>query len=87
MKNFLVQYHSPKEAVAPTVNATPEQRAEVMKPCMAWQQVMGERILDYGAPMRGKVSLNPKGKGTSNQTDLNGYSIVPTKEFEEACLN
>lgn len=84
MKNFLVQYHTPKEAVAPTVNTTPEQKAEVMKPWMAWQQVMGERKLDFGAPMRGKVRLNPKGKGPSNQSDLNGYSILPTKEIEEA---
>ena len=38
MKNYLVIYHAPAEALAEAANQTPEEMAEGMKPWMAWAE-------------------------------------------------
>jgi len=49
MKKFMVIYHAPAEAVAQMESATPEQKAEGMKPWLAWKDSVGNKLVDFGA--------------------------------------
>lgn len=84
MKNYLVHYHAPAEAVAQMENATPEQQSEGMKPWMAWKDKAGDNLVDFGARLGRPFRLNSDGTETPLQSELTGYSIIKAKDMEEA---
>ncbi len=53
MSKYLVIYHAPAEAMEMMANATEEQKAEGMKPWMAWAEKCGSHLIDLGTPLVG----------------------------------
>lgn len=84
MKKFIVLYHASAEAVAKMSKATPEEQMEGMKPWMAWKEVLGDKLVDFGAPLFGGVRLLPSGSTTESSKEVSGYSIVQAKNMDEA---
>lgn len=84
MKKFIVIYHAPAEAMAQMANATPEQKAEGMKPWMAWKETLGDKLVDLGTPLMGGVRLSPNGGAQASTKDVTGYSILQANDMEEA---
>ncbi len=80
----MVHYHAPAEAIAQMANATPEQKAEGMKPWMDWQAKVGDKMVDLGSPMMGAFRLNADGTGSHNQSEITGYSIIQADDIETA---
>ena len=84
MKKFMVIYHTPAEAMAQMGEATPEQKAEGMKPWMAWKAKIGDKLVDFGTPLMGGTRLQPDGTSQMSTKEVSGYSILQANDLEEA---
>ena len=84
MKKFMVIYHAPAEAMAQMGEATPEQKAEGMKPWLAWKDSVGDSLVDFGAPLVGGTRLLPDGSSEMSTKEVTGYSILQANDMEEA---
>ena len=51
MKNYLVIYHAPAEALAASAEQTPEEMEKGMEPWMAWAAQCGDQLVDLGQPL------------------------------------
>ena len=86
MKNFIVIYHAPAEAMAAMAEATPEQKMEGMKPWMAWKDSVGDKMVDFGAPLMPGLRLLPDGTTENSTKEVTGYSILKAEDIEDASL-
>ncbi len=84
MKNFILIYHAPAEAMKRMAEATPEQKAEGMKPWMTWKEKMGSKLTDLGTPLMPGVKLLPDGSTQHSEKEVTGYSIIQASDIEEA---
>ena len=84
MKKYILNYHAPAEAMAKMANATPNEKAEVMKPWMAWKDKIGDSLVDMGAPMVGVYRVNSQATEANNGSEVTGYSIIQAESLEEA---
>ena len=84
MKTFIVIYNAPAEAMAQMAKATPEQKAEGMKPWLAWRDSVGNKVVDFGAPLALGQRLLPNGTNQSSASEITGYSIIQAAGIEEA---
>jgi len=84
MKNFIVIYHAPAEAMAAMAEATPEQKMEGMKPWMAWKDAVGDKMMDFGAPLMPGLKLLPDGTTENSTKEVTGYSIIQAEDMEGA---
>lgn len=84
MKKFLVIYHAPVEAMAKMATATPEEKAEGMKPWMAWMEGVGEKLSDPGSPFLPGTRISPNGTESMSTNEVTGYSIIEAIDMDEA---
>ena len=84
MKNFIVLYYAPAEAMAKMGEATEEQKMEGMKPWFSWKDRVGDHLVDFGAPfLPGKIA-HTEGNWESSHKEVTGYSIIRAKDENEA---
>ncbi|MBD77787.1 MAG: hypothetical protein CL840_02445 [Crocinitomicaceae bacterium] len=84
MSKFIVIYHAPAEAMEAMAMATPEEKAEGMKPWMAWAERCGAQLLDMGAPLMGGQRLSPDGSSSPSTKEVTGYSILEAENMDAA---
>ncbi len=84
MKNFVVIYNAPADAMAQMAQATPEQKAEGMKPWLAWKDSVGTNLVDFGAPLGPGTRLLPNGQHQASTYEVTGYSLIQAADLEEA---
>lgn len=84
MSKYLVIYHAPAEAMEMMANATEEERAEGMKPWMAWAEKCGSQLVDLGTPLVGGQSLKPDGSSEPSNREVTGYSVLEADSMDEA---
>jgi len=84
MNKFIVIYHAPAEAVAQMAEATPEQKAEGMKPWFDWKESVGDKLVDFGTPLMGGTRLLPDGSSEMSTKEVTGYSILQANDMNEA---
>jgi hypothetical protein len=84
MKKFLVLYHSPEVARAEMSTASPEQKQEGMKPWMAWKDKIGNKLVDFGAPLKVGARIRPDGHIEKSKKEVSGYSMIQAKDINEA---
>ncbi len=85
MKKFLVLYYAPAaEAMKMMANATPEQKADGMKPWMDWMAKCGNALVDGGAPTLPGQVVAPNGGWSGSTSDVGGYSILQAESLEAA---
>jgi len=84
MKRFLVIYNAPVEAMAEMSKATPEQKEADMKVWFAWKDSMGDKLIDFGAPLvRGqRIQSDRSVQAAANA--VSGYSIIQAHNMDEA---
>lgn len=84
MKRYIVTYLAPPQAAMEAMmNATPEQKAEGMKPWMAWMESCGSALIDGGAPLMAGGHLTPGGWQGPNSS-VTGYSILEAENMDAA---
>ena len=83
MKNFIVLYHAPADAMAQMAQSTPEDQAKGMEAWMSWAQKTGANLVDMGAPLANGTQVTASGSGSSNK-NVSGYSIVQAEDMESA---
>lgn len=84
MKKFLVIYHAPAEAMAKMATATPEEKMEGMKPWMDWKDSVGDKLVDFGAPLMPGQRLLPDGSTKESTKEVTGYSMIQANDMNEA---
>jgi len=84
MKRFLIIYHAPKEAMAQTMNVTPEQAAKGMAVWQQWVQRTGSNLVDMGAPLFNSQALNAQGETSESSKNVSGFSIIQAEDMEAA---
>ena len=84
MKRFVLIYNAPAEAMATMAQATPEQKAEGMKPWLAWKESVGSKLIDLGAPLAPGQRLLPGGGTQASTYDVTGYSIIQADDIDDA---
>ena len=84
MKKFVVIYHAPPEAMAAMADASPEQKAEGMKPWFAWKDSLGDKLIDFGAPLVGGQQILADGSTKTSTKEVTGYSMIQAEDMEEA---
>ncbi len=83
MTKFVVTYHASADALEQTMNATPEEMAEGMKPWMAWAESCGDALVDLGTPLGGGQRLTKSGVSPSS-SGVAGYSILEAEDMDAA---
>ena len=86
MKKFMLTYHNTAESLAQWSNATPEQKAEGMKPWVAWKAKWENNILDFGAPVGGGQTVGSNGNTSPSAREITGYSVIQADSREAAIL-
>ncbi len=84
MKKFIVLYHVPKEAMAQTMNLTPEQQAKGMEMWAQWAQKCGNNLHDMGSPLMNGQQLSSDGSTRESAKNVSGYSILQAENMEAA---
>ena len=84
MKNYLVIYHAPAEALAASANQTPEEMAKGMEPWMAWASSCGDQLTDLGNPLIGGQKLLADGGSEMSAREVCGYSMLKADNIEDA---
>lgn len=84
MKNFIVIYHAPIDALQQTANASPEEMKEGMEQWMVWAKNCGEKLVDMGTPLMGGVKLNTDGSSAPSEKQVCGYSVLQAENLDEA---
>lgn len=75
MANYLLLYRSEQTAAEQMASMTAEQAAVEMQQWMVWDGIVGERMVDFGAP-----AADADGIGGSY---IGGYSILAAETREE----
>lgn len=83
MKKYLLIYSTPASVLAQLGEATEEQMKEGMKVWYEWQEKLGDKCIDLGAPMSGSELVTPAGI-SELQSTRSGYSIVQAADKAEA---
>lgn len=84
MKKFMVIYYSKPYSIEEMADMKPEQMEEDKKKWFAWAELMGDSLLDFGAPLFNGTSLLKEG-GTKPSTKMvSGYSFVQANDMDEA---
>lgn len=84
MKTFVVIYHAPVEAMAKMATATPEEKAEGMKPWMAWMEKTGSHLINSGSPFMPGLRIAPDGSTQDSTNEVTGYSILEAEDIDHA---
>ena len=83
MKNFVVLYHAPAEAMEMMKDISPEEAKKGMEPWMAWAEKSGSGLVDLGAPLGNGQKVTKSGSAPSGG-DVAGYSILQAEDMESA---
>lgn len=84
MKKYLVIYHSPVEAVERVNNASKEERDKGMMEWFAWKERLGDKLIDFGAPLFNSVRINADGSEGPSTIEATGFSIIQAENLEAA---
>lgn len=84
MNKYVLHYHAPAEAMAKMANSSPEEKAEGMKPWLAWKDRLGDKLVDFGSPMMGATRVNANGDSSQNASEITGYSIIQAESKSDA---
>ena len=84
MKKFIVIYHASMEALVKMGSMTPEEQAEGMKPWMAWKDLLGDKLIDFGSPLMNGTKLIPDGSSEPSKKEVTGYSIIQAENMDQA---
>ena len=83
MGKYVALYYSSPEVMESMKNAAPEDMQEGIKSWMAWGQKCGDGIVDFGAPLGGRVRVGKSGSSPSG-SGVMMYSILQTESIEGA---
>ncbi|MCT4638829.1 MAG: hypothetical protein N4A72_14100 [Bacteroidales bacterium] len=84
MKRFVIIYHASADAMQKMSETTPEQKEEGMKPWYAWRDLLGDKLIDFGAPLINGTELLSDGGCKKSSKQIVGYSIIEANDFAEA---
>lgn len=82
MKQFLVIYHAPAEAMAEMSTNTEEDNAKVMEEWMAWKAKTGNAVTDFGNPVMGGHATLEGSSWKQSDKEVGGYSLLQGESFE-----
>lgn len=80
----MIIYHMPASAMNLDNPPSPEEREKGMQQWYDWRDQMGEKLIDFGAPLAPGVQLKPDGSTTKSSSDVAGYSIIQAEDMESA---
>lgn len=82
MKNFVVIYHAPDDALERMQNTPPEEAKKGMELWMQWAQKCGEHLIDLGAPLTNGVMVDQDGGNARSRRQVCGYSILQADNMD-----
>jgi hypothetical protein len=82
-KRFLIIYHAPMEAMAQTMNSSPEEMEAGMAMWRDWAKRAGKRLADLGAPLSNGRRIHPNGASGPSTKEVSGYSLIQADNWEE----
>jgi hypothetical protein len=82
-KRFLIIYHAPIDAMAQTMNVSPEQQAAGMALWNAWFKKVGSKLQDMGAPLMNGKRIRPNGSTSPSTNEVSGYSLLRAEDWED----
>ena len=83
MKQFVVIYHAPEEALEKMKNSSPEDMKKGMEEWMRWAEKCGDHLIDLGNPLGNGLTIEKSGASPSTK-GIAGYSILQAKDTDEA---
>ena len=66
------------------MQATPGEKEEGMKPWLEWKNSLGDKLVDFGAPLINGMRLSPDGNTEPSKKEVTGYSMLQAADMEEA---
>ncbi len=82
MSRYVFIYHAPM----PPADATPpspEETQAVMGQWMQWAEKVGDRMVDFGAPLAGGVRVTSDGTSPSSR-EVAGYTVLDADDLDAA---
>lgn len=84
MKKFLVLYFCSLEEQMAVSQETIEQRENGMKLWFAWKEKLGSKLVDFGTPLFGGITINQGGLSKPSALELSGFSMIQAEDMDEA---
>jgi len=82
MAKYLFVYHAPKTQ-AEMAPPTPEDMEAMMVAWNAWGARVGDRMVDFGAPLAGGMRVSSRG-ATPSDREVAGYSLIEAGSMDKA---
>jgi hypothetical protein len=84
MEKFVVLYFCSMEDQMAVSQQPQEEREKGMAHWFEWQKELGDKLVDFGAPLFGSARINKNGSFTESALELTGYSIIQAEDLDEA---
>jgi hypothetical protein len=84
MKEYIVIYHAPAEAMKQSAETGPEEMKKGMESWMVWADKCGDALVSMGAPLTGGIKLGTNGNSNESNKEVVGYSILKAENMQEA---
>lgn len=84
MKKFIILYHCSREDQMLVSQQSEEVRNKGMALWFGWKEKLGDKLVDFGAPVFGDVRLSADGTEVASELALTGFSIIQAVDFDEA---
>ncbi len=84
MKNFVVIYYAPAEALGKMATLSPEEKAKQLGPWINWKENCGDKVVNFGAPLSPGQNLDADNNWTASTKEVSGYSILQAESNEAA---
>lgn len=82
MSRYVFIYHAPMTP-ADATPPTPEETQAVMGQWMQWAEKVGDRMVDFGAPLAGGVRVTSDGTSPSSR-EVAGYTVLDADDLDAA---
>jgi hypothetical protein len=82
MSKYLFVYHAPMTPADATPPSAEETQA-VMAQWMQWAEKVGDRMVDFGAPLAGGIRVTSDGTSPSTR-EVAGYTILEADDLDAA---
>lgn len=84
MNKYLVIGYASEEAYAFMKTQTDEDRKETMTRWMAWQEMMQDKLIDFGSPLLNGTKVLKDGTTEKSQKGVAGHMMIQAESMKEA---
>lgn len=84
MKNYLILYYAPKQAITEQSFEIRKKEPKEIEKWTIWQDSLKDNLVNLGSSVMGAYRINSDKKETYKQSEIVGFSIIQAKNPKDA---